>query len=410
MIMVSKLWAVIGLAIIQSKQYPGRTLLGILGVTLAVLAMTTLAGVGLGVVDTGEQQFEQADRDLWVTGGPLEFTTARGGSIEAPIVDAHELSDDLESHDGVRNAAPLLFQVVYVSTDGESFEQHTVTGVPGGGPAVQIADGESFSGGDHRAGGAYDGPMSYEILIDSGTADRFGIDIGDTLYMGGSIRAAQQHEFEIVGISPTFAQFTGTPTITMHLDELQQITGMTTLDQASLITVTLEDDVEVSAVRSELEAAHPEYDIRTNEEQLVQLLEEQAVILASGVSLVILAVLAGIGLTANLLLSFIQSQRRELAALRALGLKTGTLGGIVLVQSLGIAVLGGVLGVALTIPAVRILNELAAAMVGFEGLVQTTEGVLLGGFVVAVSIGILTSLVAVVRLTRLAPLATLRGG
>lgn len=134
---------------------------------LAVLAITLLAGAGVGVIDTGEQQLTSADRDLWVTTGETRITTTGGGGFENTLQNSRELSSELEAHEGVRHAIPLAFESVYVGTDPDSdFQTFVGTGTPGGGPAVQVEEGEQFRGDTHYAEGTYEGEMTHEVLID----------------------------------------------------------------------------------------------------------------------------------------------------------------------------------------------------------------------------------------------------
>jgi len=133
----------------------------------------------------------------------------------------------------------------------------------------------------------------------------------------------------VVGISPTFENFLGTGTVTTRLSELQTLTGNAYDDSATLITIQTTPGADREAVRDDLAAQHPDYTFRTNQEQLVSLLERQAVVLAAaGASLVILGIVAGGILSLNLLLSLIYVQRKPLAVLRAVGAtRRGVVGG-----------------------------------------------------------------------------------
>ncbi len=131
--------------------------------------------------------------------------------------------------------------------------------------------------------------------------------------------AARENEMTVVGISPTFGQMLGTPTVVMPLSELHQVTGSTQTEPATFITITLEDDADSEVVQRELQAQYPEYEIRSNQEQLDAVLEEQVLVLAAGFTLVVLAVGTGIALTVNLLGLIIYQQRQAFAVLKAQG-------------------------------------------------------------------------------------------
>jgi putative ABC transport system permease protein len=383
--------------------------LSVLGIALAVLATTLLGGVGIGVVETGEEKFDASGRDLWVTGGPVRLAPGTVGGFENTVLDAHQLSEDVESREDVNTAVPMAFQTVYVSTDGESWETIVGAGAPARGGSVQVTDGTEFQQEDvHYADGNYSGPMTHEVIIDERTAALFNVSVGDSLYIGGTIADARENQFTVVGISPTFSQFLGTPTVTLHLSELQEVTGTTATDRASLISVDVVDGADPATVAQEIEQAHPAYEVRTNREQLEATIERQAVVLASGGSLVVLAVLAGIALTANLMVSVVYQQRRELAALKALGSRSGTLVGVVVVQAFVLGVLGGLLGVAATRPLAAGLDAVAASLVGFETVVRTPPWVLGAGFGVAVPISLAGAAVAGWQVSTLSPVDGLR--
>ena len=406
---LARVRAVIGIAFAQLRHDRTRTVLSVLGITLAVLATTLLGGVGIGVVETGEEQFDASGRDLWVTGGPIKLAPGTVGGFENTVVNAHELSAAIESREDVKTAVPMAFQTVYVSQDGEDWQTLVGTGAPARGGSVQITEGQEFQQKDiHYADGNYSGPMTHEVIIDQRTAAMFNVSVGDTLHIGGTISDARANEFTVVGISPTFSRFLGTASVTLHLSELQEVTGTTATDRASLITVDLVDGADPDAVAREIEREHPEYEVRTNREQLEATLERQAVVLASGGSLVVLAVLAGITLTANLMVSVVYQQRRELAALKALGSRTRTLVGVVVVQAVFLGVVGGLLGVAATIPLGMGLDAVAASIVGFENVVRTPTWVLGAGVAVAVPISLIGAAVAGWQVSRLSPVDGLR--
>ncbi|MCU4802095.1 ABC transporter permease [Halobacteria archaeon HArc-gm2] len=402
----SRFRAVLGIAAAQLRHERGRTLLAIVAVALAVLATTILASVGYGVVETGQEKFDTSGRDLWVTGGPLKFSPGAVGGFENTLVDSHRVAADIEQREEIQTAVPMSFQTVYASTDGEEFQTVVGVGAPARGPSVNVINGSEFSTRDtHYANGTYDGPMSHEIVIDERTADQLGVEVGDSLYVGGTLSAARQNEFEVVGVSNTFSAFVGSATVTMHLSELQEVTGTTDSDRATFISIDVHDGADVGQVEREIQADYPSYDVRTNEEQLEATLREQAVLIASGISLVAFAVAAGVALTTNLQFSLVYQRRDRLAAIKAIGWRTRTLVAVTTVKALVVGILGAALGLVLTYPGVAVVNEVAAAIAGFEGLVQLSTEILVGGLVLGVVISFLSGLAASVLIARVSPLS-----
>lgn len=397
----------VGVALRQLSYNRARTAFAVLGIVVAVLSVTLLFGVASGVTETGEELVEETDRDLWVSGGPIELSPQSVGGFRNPIVDSHNLSAELESHEGVSSAIPIAFNLVYVGTNPDDLETVFGTGVPGGGQAVSLEAGDGFTGGDtHRAGGEYDGPMTHQVLIDPATAEQYDIGVGDTLHLGGTVRDAQRNEFEVVGISTTFSDLSGTQTVTIRLSELQTLTGMAFTDRSSLIMLTLEDDADPEVVQAELQQEYDELHVRTNREQVTEVLEGQVLLVVGGMSLVGLAVLAGLFFSLNLFLSLIYQQRREFGVFRATGGSLRSVVGIALVQGVTIATLGGGLGMLATPVAAAGIERVTATVTGFEGLVAVpSEAYLVAGGLVVV-FGFVGTLLAVWRVAREDALAT----
>ena len=410
--MMSQVRASLGAVWIAFRQLRSdrmRTLFAVVGVTLAVLSVTLLAGVGAGVVETGNEKFDESGRDLWVSGGPIDIAPGSVGGFRNPIPNAHPLAAEIAAHEDVQTAVPMAFQVVYVSTDGEEFETTLGSGVPGaGGSSVSIREGEGFTGPNtHYADGTYEGEMTHQAIVSPETAAEFDLSVGDTIHVGGTIANARRNEFEVVGISPTFENFLGTGTVTIRLSELQTLTGNAYDDRATLITIQTAPGADPEAVRDELAAEHPEYTFRTNQEQLVSLLERQAVVLAAGVSLVGLGVIAGGILSLNVLLSMIYIQRRSLSVLRAVGATRRSVVGIALVESLAIAAGGYLLAVAATPLIAAGVSRLALAVTGFEGLVQVPTYAYVAGAGVAFGFALLGGTLGAWRVGRVASVSAL---
>ena len=403
----SRLRAAIALAIAQLTHDRTRTLLSVLGVAIAVLAATLLTATGIGVVQTGQEKFDSAGRDLWITGGPVEFAPTTVGGVETPLRDSHTLADEIETSENVRVAEPLLFQTVYASPNRSEYETIGALGVRGS-AGVQITNGRGFGRSQHFAGGSYDGPTTHEILVDKRTASLLNVSIGDTIYVGGTLRLATRNEFTVVGISPTGSQFLSAPTVTLPLSELQEVTGKTGSDPATIITATTTDDASVGTVERRLQQKYSAYDIRTNREQLRATVERQAVFIAGGVSLVLLAVVVGLALTLNALLSMFIQHVETYAALKALGTSTATLTIAAIAQTFLVGVLGGAFGLGAAVPIAAGVNQLIAQVIGFENVLRLSLRILLLGGVTALLVSLLSGIAASAYMSRIDPLTTLK--
>lgn len=405
---ISQLVATVELGVAQLRGQPLRTLLVVVGVALAVLAATLLASVGLGVLATGEERFDDADRDLWVTGGPVEISPDGPGLVDNSIHDAHHLADDITAREDVETAAPIGFEVVYVGANDSDLRLVTGVGLVGTHGDITIQEGDDLSGtSPHYADGTYEGEMTSEVLVDPRTAAMLDVEPGDEILVGGSETVARDQEFTVVGIAPDYGQLLGTPTVTMHLSELQTVAGSAGTDQASLIAVTVADGHDSEVVRNDLAEASPDHEVRTNREQLVAVVGENVVIVATAAVLVVLAIAAGVALTANLLALSITSQRRTLAALQAVGISRYTLLGAVAIQGLVLGLLGWAVAAALTPAAASGLDYVAAMVVGYEDLLVVPTWLYAAGAVVGLGVGTGGAIIAGLLVTRLETLQLL---
>lgn len=406
--MIARLRALAGVALAHLRHERARTVLAVAGVALAVLATVLLVSVGVGVAETGQQKFDQSGRDLWVTGGPIELRPGTVGGFEGSLVGAHAVADRIERREDVTTAVPMAFQTVYAGRNASALETVIAAGAPARGQSVSIASGRGFQHRDvHYANGSYDGPMTREAVIDGRTADLLGVGVNDTIHVGGTLATARNQEFRVVGISPTYSRFIGAPTVTLHLSELQEVVGTTASDRATFVTVDVRAGVNVSAVEAGIERAFPEYTVRTNREQLRAIAGDQALVIVSGASLALLAVVAGVLLLVNLQLSFVFRHREAFGAMRATGTSRASLVALVGAHTLAVGVLGGLAGVALAVPSTWALNAVAARLTGFAGVVALSPALLAAGFAVAVAVSLLGALAAGLYLSRARVLSTL---
>ncbi|MFC4543506.1 ABC transporter permease [Halosolutus amylolyticus] len=392
--LVVRTCAVAGIGFAQLRRAPGRTALTVLAVTLAVLSVTLLAGLGIGVVETGEDGLDSADRDIWIASEPVD--PAASGT-ENPIADAHGVTREVSARDDVQSATPIAMHAIYVGTEPSDLERRSAVGIH-----------ETHDGFDFQAGGGFnldredvvaeegappDEPPTGEIVIDPRIAEAHDVGVGDTIYVGASREGEGAKEFTVVGISGHHSQYLGTPSVTIPLVDLQVVTGTAGTDRATFVTADVAEDADRDAVRDDLAAAYPAYDVRTSDEQIEAMIEERPIVLASGFTLVGLAVVGGVVLTANLFVLVTAQQREQLAALRAIGLSRPLLAGTIGVQGLFVGVLGGLVGIAATPPIAAGLNRLAASVVGFDRLLRTSHEVYAVGFLLAVGVGTLVALV-----------------
>lgn len=380
-----RLRAVAGIAVATLRRSPGRTALSVLAVALAVLSVTLLGSLGVGVVALGEDGLETADRDVWITSDPVDPSAS---GTENPIVGSHELSAELTARDDVRAAAPIAMHDVYLGTDSGDVTRRPAIGVQSTHDGFDFESGGGFDTYDEvYENGRANEPTANEIVLDPRVADELGISVGDTVYVSPSRESADVYEFTVVGTSSYYSQFLGSPAVTIPLGDLQAITGTTGTDRATFVTADVAEGADPDAVQADLDRQYPHYDVRTSDEQVGAFLEDRPLVLASGTTLVGLAVVGGVVLTTNLFALVTAQQREDLAALRAIGLSRRLLAATVGAQGVVVGFLGGVAGLALTPVAVRGLNYLSRSVLGFEDVLRTPPAIYLAGFGLALAVG-----------------------
>lgn len=400
----SRFRAAIGIAWAQLRHYRIRSVLAVLGVALAVVTVVVLVGVGVSALSVGDAGINRIDADLWATAGPASFAPSTAGSVNNQLFDAHNVTRDIERAEGVSHAQGISFQTVYVGAERQDYDTIIAAGTTGNGSQFDIEQGRTFSGGDaHYANGSYDGPMSGEVLIDKRTAEQLNIEVGDEIHIGGTVVAADENTFTVVGITNDVARYIGAPTIVMHLSELQEVSGSTGIDPASTIIIQVDEDADEERVRNDLSASYPDLTFRTNSDQLEAVLQSQSAIIASAVTLAGLAVGSGITLVVNVFGLLVYQQRRQLAALKASGVSVSTLLLVTLVEGLIVGGLGALLGIALAAPGIEGIN-IAVGYLGFEDIIDAPQWVFGLGVGLAFVVGVIGAVVAGWRTVRVSPI------
>lgn len=384
--------AVFGLALAQLRRSPGRTALTALAVALAVLSVTLLASLGVGVVEVGEKGLDEANRDIWISNDPVDPTAS---GTENSIAGAHEVAADLNAREDVRTASPVAMHELYVGTEPSELRRVPAVGVQRTHDGFDFEEGDGFElTEDDYAESRPGEPTERVIVLDPRTAEELGVGVGDTIHVGASRETASAREFTVVGTSSHYSQYLGSPAATVPITDLQAMAGTAGTDRATFVMADAASDADAEAVRDDVQAEYPEYDVRTSDEQVQKMLEERPLVLASGAILVGFAVIGGVVLTVNLFALVAYQQRDELAALRAVGLSRRLLAGTIGAQGLVIGVLGGVAGVAATRPIALGLNRLASSVVGIDRLLRTPPEIYAAGFALAIGVGTVVAVVA----------------
>lgn len=378
-----------------------RTGLTMLGVTLAVLSIILLASIGNGLITTGDRLLEQSTINLWITGKPSDLQSQYMGNSESMITDAHRMTYDLRKNKEINMVTPTLTEMVYAFKEGSEPRAIFALGVESSrGSIVTVIQGKDMTNDEHYNGGRYDGKWKNEVLIDSRTASLLKVKVGDALYIGKTITEAKAQKFTVIGLTNSLSRFSSNPMVIMYLSELQEITGNKYYDSVNMIIIRLKNPGKAETIQRELQQKYPQYTVSTNMGYMIKALKQNSLPLASAASIVVLAVIMGAMLAVNTMLLSLNEKKKEIAILSAIGLSRMSIFKSAGTEGLLISLLGGALGIFISIPLAWVLNGLIYAYTGFNGLVAVQTEYLYMGLVIAVFIGLLTSFLAAMQITR----------
>lgn len=398
------------LAIKNLARYKLRTILTIMGVALSVISIILLASIGNGLLTTGGKILDQSSIHLWVTGTPSDIQSQYMGTGESKISDAHKMVLELKKNKEINLATPMLTEMVYAFTNDSDQKAVFALGLEGSnGSMVTIIQGRDLSSDLHYNKGRYDGKWRNEVLIDSRTASLLNVKVGDTIHIGKTVTEANAQTFKIIGLTNSLSKFSSNPMIIMYLSELQEITGNQYYDSVSMIIIRLKNPARAEDLQKELQQKYSQYTVSTNQEYLKKALKENSLPLASAGSIVIVAVIMGTMLAINTMLLGLNEKKKEIAILSVMGFRRLSIFKSIGTEGLVVSFLGGALGILVSIPLTGFLNRLIYAYMGFEGLVILETEYLYTGMAIAVCIGLLTSFIAAIQISRMNTAELLRG-
>jgi len=385
-----------------------RTLLNITAVAISVMSVILLASLGNGLISTGEEVFQKSSMHLWITGKPVDIQTRYSNPGEAKISNAHQLSSFILKDSGINVSTPMLTEMIYVYKENEEPISVFGLGVETGGPMIVTINGTNLNSSCHYNNGAYDNPWTKEVLADSRIVALLDVKVGDMVYAGKTINNTVDHKFRVVGITNSLSSFSTAPMLIFPFSEFQELTGNHYHDSASMIIIRLNEPENANIIREDLEKQFPEYIISTNKDLLDKIIMENSMILASAVSIVLLAVFMGGALVINTILLSINEKRQQIGIMQVIGMSRWSIMKCMGLEGAIITLAGGLAGCLLSVPAVIMLNYAIRSMVGFEDVLELNVRFMALGFIIALCLGLLSIAVALWRLGMIKPIHQLR--
>lgn len=362
---------------------PGRMGVCVAGVAVAVALLFVVTGISLGLA--AGATVESEDIDYWIVPDesgsgsvPLEAEGAR-------LSEVHEVTERLRSDDRIDYVTPVALRPVRLENPETGNQTYVIAvGVIPPDRPRRVAD-MDVSALDaeyaHYDGGTYDGRRSDQIIVSPGVAASLGLDRGDTARIGRSDRSLT---VAAVNDREMAAGFGEVPAIAMPLAELQSMTGLAAADEADQILVGTTD----SSVESDLEGIYPGTEVvsrtgiagaEATPTNLPLAMALAAALVAGGIGVAFVATMMGLELTAG---------RRELAVLDAVGFSERARALVVVSETITVAVLGGVAGVALGLVATVGVNAGVASALGLSSLTRTPPWLAAYALVAAVVVGL----------------------
>ncbi|WP_148416128.1 FtsX-like permease family protein [Haloferax sp. KTX1] len=387
-----RLFGVVGLA---GRRVLGRlrttsskqVLLSVLGVALAVTLMTTVSGIALGL--GAENAIQSEGVDYWVV---PEASTASSVAVSVggpQLGDTHAITDRLSRDERVDYATPVQTQLVTLAPEDGSTDEYVLAAgiIPPEEPTSVVGvSTEALTPGDpHYANGSYDGPRTGELVLNDAAAELLGVSAGDevTASVGGSratFTVADVREGSLSsGVGPV-------PVALVHLSELQTMTGATEGDLADQLLVSTDS----AGVRSDIETLYPRTSVVTQTGLAVRGASTSSLPLAMAAVSLVVAVLVGVLFVATMMGLEVNADRRNLAVLSAMGYRTSSQMLLVVAETVVVATVGGVVGVAAGIGGIHLTNAITRELLGVQ--VALFDPVLVGYSVaVAALIGLVSS-------------------
>lgn len=363
---------------------PGRMIVCISGVALAIGLLVVVTGLAVGIA--GGATVESEDIDYWIvpdddgaTDGPLPAEGVRLGGV-------HDVAFRLNDDDRVDYSTPALVEPIRIenpSTDEQGYV--VVIGV------IPPSDGRDVLGMStaaldetypHYDDGSYDGEWTGEVVLSPAAAAQLDASTGDEL------RRGSDRHFHVVDVADEDIDTAmgELPVVVVPLAELQTITGTAADDQADQILVATNDP----SVQEEIKDIYPGTTVVTRDgftgvsisaTNLPVAMALAAGVVALGVGIAFVATMMGLELTAT---------RNSLAVIDAVGFTGWSKTLVLIAETLTLASLGGIFGIGVGWAGIRTLNAGLAGPLDLPRVAEFTP--LLAGYALlaALAVGLLS--------------------
>ena len=354
---------------------PFRSTLTLIALATAIASVVALLGITQGFVKAFEDVYESHSVDIVVS---------RQGSADRLSSSVDEaFADKIADQAGVARTAGVLL-------DSLSLEDQEMYGVPAMGVAA-----DSWLRDDYRlrSQAAADSNESRRVMLGVHVADRIGLTAGQEVMLF-------EEPYLITGVFESRSTWENGSMI-LPLNQLQQLTDRQ--GQVTYINVVLEPDVmgaAAEAVIQAIEAVDPKLLAMTTDEFVSTDTRMQVASAMAWMTSIIALLIGAIG-TLNTMMTSVMERTVEIGVLRAIGWPRKRVAKMVLMESLGLALLACALGAVMAIVGTNLLSQAEAAKGVLAPSIDGT--VLLKGFALALFIGITGAMLPAWRAASLMP-------
>lgn len=338
-------------------RHRARTLLAILGVAVSAAMLLDMVMLASGM--------RTSFRDLLLVRG-FQLRLSPKGTLpfdtDATIPGVTRIVRILATMPDVVTVSPVLGGQLHMAVGDRSINATTI----GIDPAVQ-GDYEITSG--HAPAAANEAVASDDFLRASGLA------IGDTVSAAADydpeLRVfSGRRTLRIVGRAHFLYMSTGQRAVAVPLATLQAMRGSSATDRVSLVMVRAKPGADVEAVRRRIEAVLPNVSVLSTEAAMRQVDQRlsyfrQLAFILGAVSLVVGALLVTTLVTVS-----VNERLGEIVVMRAIGVAKGRIVAQIVTESVGVMVVGAVVGLGLGLVTAHYLNSILAAFPGLPAAID----------------------------------------
>ena len=329
---------------------PGRTGAAVAGVALSIALAVTMFSLTEGVRASTRELVSSSGIDVFLY--PEGTNPLLAGNPNAPageLTQGRALAARIAAEPGVRIAAPMLHEPLYVHANGNVSDANSLGFVPGttmefvlppfrdGGPMQVLDDPMRDAGYDPAA-------ATGELVMNENLARILGVGAGDEVRLSLSpSEPTNGIVFHVTGVSAPDFESPQEKTVYLHLAELQFIADKHERDAVDFIGLKLSGDVDGQALADALGARYP-VEPFTNDD----LVREVGVLTATfeGFAQMVGLVTLGVSLlfVSTVMMLVVNERTPELGALRAIGFSQPRVFGLVLTEALILVAVASMVG------------------------------------------------------------------